>query len=126
MSELIEHEPERLVVGDRVRFDGRATRWLVRAESADRRYSLLTASFFGKVAYSVIDWGRGIRGPINVIGQGMGIGTTSGPDPAIDEAIAMLEDSDGGWTTSHRNNVPVQVEVLHPRPRSAWVQAGTP
>ena len=78
--------------GWRLRFDDKATVWLVRAETANRRYSLATASLFGAVHYTIIDWQDGIRGPMNVIGGGLSIFTTDGYDPAIDEAIGMLEE----------------------------------
>lgn len=102
-----------LEVGDRVQFDGKRTSWKVRAFACDGRYALATAGMFGKVLYTVMDSDEGIRGPLNVVGQGMGIFTLDGPDENIDEAIAMLEGrypeeiANGHWGVSHRNRVPL-------------------
>lgn len=109
-------------VDDRLRFDGKSTSWLVRAVNTDGRYAVATASLFGRVAYTVLDFEDGVRGPLNVIGWGMGIDTTSGPDPQIDEVIAML-DGTGAWKgntfeVSHRNRVPISITV-HRQPSAA-------
>lgn len=92
--------------------------WLARAATADNRYVLLTtvsplteeeAEEHGlpvgsrQVRYTVIDWHAYRRGALNVIGGGLGIETTSGPDEQIAEAIAMLSEPGGGWELSHRN-----------------------
>ena len=104
--------------GDRVRFDGKSTSWLARAATRDGRYLLLTASMFGKVYYTIIDWQQDIRGAMNVIGHGLDIFTTSGPDPAIDEAIAKLQgDNDwhlDQWEISHRNRVSLRITDHRP------------
>lgn len=104
-------EPERARVGDRVFFDNKRTSWRVRAQTADGRYQLATASMFGQVFYTVMDFTEDVRGPINVIGGGMDIFTTDGPDEAIDEAVAMLED---GWEVSHRSRVPLFINHVKP------------
>jgi hypothetical protein len=95
--------------GDRLQFDGKRTSWLVRATACDGRYSIATASMFGHVWYTIIDTNEGIRGALNIIGGGMGISTTAGPDPQIDECVAMLEDRDDTWEISHRRRVPLNV-----------------
>lgn len=112
--------------GDRVRFDGKATSWLVRATAAAGRYAVCTASIFGAVHYTVIDRAEQVRGAINVIGYGLGIDTTRGPDAGVDRAVQMLEhrpnlqlhpgaDPDGwdplerAWGISHRNRVPLRI-----------------
>jgi len=115
--------------GDRVRFDGKRTSWLARAGTPDGRYLLLTASFFGEVAYTIIDWERDVRGAMYVLGGGLGIETLRGPDPRIDEAISMLrpsllagespvgaEDDDGlrGFEVSWRNFVPLRITSVRP------------
>lgn len=73
---------------------------------------------------TVVDRLEGVRGAVNVIGHGLGIDTTSGPDTAVDRAVRMLErrsdtelhpdaDPDGwdplelAWGISHRNRVPL-------------------
>lgn len=98
-----------------VRFDGKRTPWRVRAEACDGRYQVATCSMFGKVHYTVIDHQEQVRGPLNVIGGGMGIFTTKGPDGKIDEVVAMLEGrypdgiALGTWEVSHRNRVTLVV-----------------
>ena len=89
-------------------FDGKRTPWRVRAAACDGRYSIATCSVFGRVLYTIVDWQEKIRGPLNIVGQGMGIFTTSGPDPAIDETVRLLEEPDGGWEVSYRNRVPLR------------------
>jgi hypothetical protein len=96
--------------GDRIRFDGKRTSWLIRAQTEDGRYQVATCSMFGRVYYTVIDHHENVRGPLNVIGQGMGIFTTKGPDDAIDNTVSMLES--GGFEVSHRNRVALRIEAL--------------
>ncbi|HEY2088545.1 MAG TPA: hypothetical protein VGH54_21320 [Mycobacterium sp.] len=109
-------------IGERIQFDGKRTSWLARAATDDGRYTLLTASLFGKVYYTIIDWQRGMRGPMNVIGWGLGIFTTSGPDEAIDKAMLMLRpwqfdenghgidaDEPRGFELSHRGEVRLDI-----------------
>lgn len=112
----------RVKVGDRVRFDNKRTSWRVRAETDDGRYFLATASIFGRVYYTVVDLRENVRGAINVIGGGMSIDTTDGPDEHIDKAIAMLEGrypkdiGRGYWEVSHRNRVPLNVTDIRETP----------
>jgi hypothetical protein len=117
-------------VGTRVRFDGKRTSWRVRAHAGRGRYTICTA-WFGchprtkerQVGYTIIDWHERIRGPLNVIGGGMGIATLDGPDPAIDRTVEMLDEGVefertaaidhctpcGGWQVSQRNNLPLVI-----------------
>lgn len=115
-----------LTAGDELRFDGKATSWLVRATAAGGRYAVCTAWFFGAVHYTVVDRLEGVRGAVNVIGNGLGIATGSGPDRGVERAVRMLEhrpdterrpdaDPDGWdtlelvWGISHRNRVPLHL-----------------
>ena len=124
-----------LNVGDRVRFDGKATSWLVRATAAGGRYAICTGSIFGVVHYTVVDRLEQIRGAVNVIGYGLGIATTSGPDDGVACAVRMLEhrpdlaltpDADPNawdglsWGVSHRNRVPLHITGLRPATATAW------
>lgn len=93
--------------GDRVHFDGKRTSWLARASTRNGRYLLCTSVMFGNVYYTIIDFEQHVRGAMNIIGHGLGIYTKAGADPAIDRAIAMLEESE--WTISHRNQVPLDI-----------------
>jgi hypothetical protein len=118
----------KIAIGDRVRFDGKRTSWLARAASEDGRYLLLTAALFGQVAYTIIDWEKAIRGPMNVIGWGLGIDTLSGPDEAIDGAMLMLRPLEPfppgvssrpvteprGFEVSRRGQVPLTVTGVRP------------
>ena len=98
----------RMQVGDRVRCDGKRTAWSVRASACSGRYFIATCSIFGVVYYTIIDLLGEVRGPLNIIGHGLDIFTTSGPDEGIDLAVRLLE-SDEGWTISHRACVPLVV-----------------
>lgn len=95
--------------GDRVRFDGKTTSWLAREGTSDGRYLLCTASVFGKTVYTIVDFDEQVRGPLNVVGHGMGIHTTRGPDPAIVETLDRLDQPGDQWCVSHRNQVPLQI-----------------
>ncbi|HEY9371491.1 hypothetical protein [Streptomyces sp.] len=107
--------------GWRVRFDGKRTTWLARAATRDGRYLILTASFFGAVHYTILDFVENVRGAMDIVGYGLGIDTTSGPDPAIDKAIDMLHGGrGGGWEVSARNRVAVNITGLRPRDAQAW------
>lgn len=98
-----------IAVGSKLWFDGKSTRWLVRANTKDGRYTLATASLFGQVHYTILDHETGRRGAMNVIGHGLSIFTTQGEDPHIDEAISMLEEPGKAWHLSHRNNVATNI-----------------
>lgn len=100
--------------GDRLRFDGKSTSWLVRAVTTDERYAVATCSLFGAVHYTATDHIEGSRGPLNVVGGGMGVFSTRGPDEGVDDAIRLLE-SGGGWGVSHRNRVRLNTTGHEPR-----------
>jgi hypothetical protein len=91
---------------EQIRFDGKRTGWHVRGHAKDGRYTLVTCKQFENVLYSVIDWEENVRGAMTVIGGGLGIDTAQGEDPAVDEALEMLEDS---FEVSHRNRVSLVV-----------------
>lgn len=95
-------------VDTKLRFDHKSTPWRVRASTSDTRYTLATASMSGTVFYTIIDWADNQRGPMNVIGGGLGIFTSEGADEAIDEAIQMLESGEG-WELSRRHSVPLDI-----------------
>ncbi|MDF3311601.1 hypothetical protein P3H15_42235 [Rhodococcus sp. T2V] len=57
----------------------------------------------GEFVYTVIDWRNGIRGPVNVIGQGMDVSTDQ-------QCRDLLDDLEAGrWEISHRNRVPLDL-----------------
>jgi hypothetical protein len=120
---------ETVEVGDVLKFDGKRCCWLVRAKTKDGRYAIATNKVSNRVSYTILDFKEGIRGPMNVIGWGLGIFTTSGADEAIDEAIHMLESSlaekeqyfrdhpenvgkviySRQWEVSHRNRLEIRI-----------------
>ena len=101
--------------GERLQFDGKRTSWLVRATACAGRYSIATASMFGRVYYTIIDVQENVRGPLNVIGGGMGIDTISGPDDQIDEVVKRLEGDDlTQWEVSHRSRLPLNITKAFP------------
>lgn len=122
----------RLRLGDRVQFDSKRTSWLCRAVTKDGRYTLLTSAMFGDVYYTIIDHERRIRGPMDIIGWGLGIFTLRGPDPAIDEAIRKLEEDH--FEVSRRGQVPLVITALrepddtdqHAARERAFTKEGTP
>ena len=98
--------PQQRLDPQQFRFDGKRTAWNVRGHARDGRFTLATCSQFGDVYYTVIDWAENVRGTVNVIGGGLGIETNSGADPAVIDALEMLE---GSFEVSHRNRVPLVV-----------------
>ena len=99
-------------VGDRVRFDNKQTAWFVRAVIPERDMLLATCTIFGKIYYTIVDFGEDVRGAMNVIGGGLGIFSRHGPDPAIDKAVENLRArifDQWRWGVSHRNRVPLKI-----------------
>lgn len=81
--------------------------WTVRAEND--RYVILTMPAKKSrtwLLYTVIDWERNVRGPINLIGGGWDI------QEDTDYAEKLAELVDGEVEVSWRNNVPVLVTEL--------------
>lgn len=97
--------PVAMCLGQRVRFESDRRWWTVRGVTADTVVLTRQAAFApaGTRVYTVIDWRAGVRGPVNVIGQGWDIDT--------DEECQHLADlvSDGEWAISQRNWVPIAV-----------------
>ena len=116
-------EQGRPPVDSRLQFNGKRTSWRVRANTSDGRYTVATAYYFGKLAYTIIEWGAQIRGPLNVIGGGVGIFSSAGADPAIDRLLEQLDEGtsiraeaeaagahcSGEWSISYRHRVPLEV-----------------
>lgn len=116
-------------VGDRARLLHGSTnderRWWT-VEAADERFVVLTrqADFrpLGEHSYTIIDWGRNLRGPCSQIGQGWDIDEPGGSDSLLRALNAYLEMMDllrrspkgtTVWPTeittevSYRNNVAI-------------------
>jgi len=111
-----DHDVERLPVGARVIFDQRGgLNWSVRAASSSGRWTLLSAPSGEKrwpTAYTIIDWTTRQRGPIDIIGGGIGLRSQSGDDPIITDTLAGLEA--GEWELSHRHRIPLSAYVVEP------------
>ena len=118
-----------LNVGDVVVFtypyEEQNKRWTVRATS--ERFVVLTSRGFGAdLLYTIIDWDREVRGPVNLIGGGYDI-RHSNVDEKCQELLkdlhgelVLFHNEDGtpeyssGVEVSYRNNVPIKVkEVIH-------------
>lgn len=95
-------------VGDRVKLDSDRRWWTVRASTADVVVLSRQAEFRsrGTLVYTVIDWRVGVRGPVNVIGQGW--------DVEHDERCRELADDvqRGKWEVSRRNWLSVEVRAV--------------
>ncbi len=108
------HDAGRLPMGARVIFDQRdGLNWTVRAASSSGRWTLLSAPSGEKrwpTAYTVIDWTTRHRGPIDIIGGGIGLTSQSGDDPVITDTLAGLEA--GEWELSHRHRIPLSAYVV--------------
>jgi len=77
------------------------------------RWTLLSAPSGEKqwpTAYTVIDWATRQRGPIDIIGGGIGLRSQSGEDPVITDTLAGLEA--GEWELSHRHRIPLSAYVV--------------
>ena len=99
-------EPLSLTPGDKLRFaEEPNTPYKVRATS--EHFALLTRQQpfrpMGVYLYTVVDWRNGVRGPINVVGQGWECKT----DEQCRDLIAELEA--GEWEVSHRNWLRIRV-----------------
>jgi hypothetical protein len=93
-------------MSSQVKFEGDRRWWSVRAE--DDRFTVLTrqANFRkkGVLCYTIIDRGRGVRGPCNLIGQGYGDGTYDDAQCAEILAGLRLHADQDRWLHEHRND----------------------
>ncbi|MGJ6127381.1 hypothetical protein QN239_32905 [Mycolicibacterium sp. Y3] len=98
--------PVTMAVGQRVRLDAERGWWTVRAVAGEDVVVLTRQAPFrrrGALEYAVLDWRAGVRGPVNVIGQGW--------DVTTDEQCQELADlvQAGKWSVSVRNWLPIAV-----------------
>lgn len=104
--------------GDRIKFAMDNHWWTVR--EADGRYVILTKQrpFHpkGELLYTIIDWGRGRRGPCNLIGQSWDVEEPGGCASllrALNLERGEENDETGDYLPavqiSHRNNVPIDI-----------------
>lgn len=106
-------------------FEEQKKKWTVRATS--ERFVVLTSRGFGAdLLYTIIDWDREVRGPVNLIGGGYGIfkhNVMEKSEELINDLhgeLVLLHNEDGtpeyssGVEVSYRNNVPIKIkEVIH-------------
>jgi hypothetical protein len=100
------YEPVPLGAGDRIFFAETPSKaFLVRAISENFVVVTRQADFKpkGDLCYLVIDWRNGVRGPINVIGQGWNVDT----DEECRELCQLMEA--GEWEISQRNWVYIRI-----------------
>lgn len=101
--------PVELAVGQRVKLhlDSRQRWWTVRGLTADTVVLTRQRDFRprGERVYTVIDWRAGVRGPVNVIGQGWDVST----DERCQELAEMVRS--GNWDISQRNWVPIDLNI---------------
>jgi hypothetical protein len=98
----------RLTVGQKVKLyhdAGGRFWWTVRARTETTVVLTRQASFRkrGVLCYTVIDYRAGVRGPINVVGQGWDTNT----DEECQELAQLV--LDGEWEISQRNWVPIDL-----------------
>ncbi|MDZ4268178.1 MAG: hypothetical protein U1D00_21215 [Mycobacterium sp.] len=94
-----------MTVGQRVRLDAERQWWVVRGVAGEVVVLTRQAPFRrrGALEYIVIDWRAGVRGPVNVIGQGWGVDT----DEQCQELAELVRDE--RWLVSMRNWLPIDV-----------------
>lgn len=101
--------PIELAVGQRVKLhlDSRRCWWTVRGLTADTVVLTRQRDFRprGERVYTVIDWRAGVRGPVDVIGQGWDVST----DELCQELAELVRA--GEWRISQRNWVPIDVQT---------------
>lgn len=98
--------PVAMTVGQRVRLDAERQWWSVRGVAGEVVVVLTRQAPFqrrGALEYTVIDWRAGVRGPVNVIGQGWGVDT----DEQCQELAELVRDE--RWLVSMRNWLPIDV-----------------
>ncbi|OMC24292.1 hypothetical protein A5739_24615 [Mycobacterium colombiense] len=98
--------PVAMTVGQRVRLDAERQWWSVRGAAGEVVVVLTRQAPFqrrGALEYTVIDWRSGVRGPVNVIGQGWGVDT----DEQCQELAELVRDE--RWLVSMRNWRPIDV-----------------
>ncbi|ORA45345.1 hypothetical protein BST46_25295 [Mycobacterium timonense] len=98
--------PVTMTVGQRVKLDHERQLWTVRGVAGEDVAVLTRQAPFrrrGALEYTVLDWRAGVRGPVNVIGQGWDVDT--------DEQCQQLADlvRAGKWSVTVRNWLPIDV-----------------
>jgi len=102
-------EPTPLRIGQRVKFGRDARWWTVRGKTDDTVVLTRQATFRpkGDLAYTVIDWRAGVRGPFNTIGRGWNVHT----DAQCQELAELVRD--GEWEISQRNWALIDLVLVH-------------
>ncbi|OKH71780.1 hypothetical protein EB73_09875 [Mycobacterium sp. SWH-M3] len=95
-----------MAVGQRVRLGRERQWWSVRGVAGEEVVVLTRQAPFrrrGALEYTVLDWRSGVRGPVNVIGQGWGVDT----DEQCQELAELVRGE--RWLVSMRNWLPIDV-----------------
>lgn len=98
--------PVAMAVGQRVKLGDERQWWTVRGVAGEQVVVLTRQAPFrrrGALEYTVLDWRSGVRGPVNVIGQGWGVDT----DEQCQELAELVRDE--RWLVSVRNWLPIDV-----------------
>lgn len=98
--------PVAMAVGQRVKLGAERQWWTVRGVAGEQVVVLTRQAPFrrrGALEYTVLDWRSGVRGPVNVIGQGWGVDT----DEQCQELAELVRDE--RWLVSVRNWLPIDV-----------------
>lgn len=100
-----------LNVGDVVVFtypyEEQKKKWTVQATSD--RFVILTSRGYGAgIIYTILDWGREVRGPVNLTGGGYPIKRES----LTEDVNHLLEDLHDDLEVSYRNNVPIKIKEV--------------
>lgn len=101
--------PVVMEVGQRTRLDGERQWWTVRAAAGQDIVVLTRQAPFrqrGALEYTVLDWRSGVRGPVNVIGQGWRLESVDSDAQCQELADAVHA---GQWSVSQRNWLPIVV-----------------
>lgn len=97
--------PVDMAVGQRVKLDSERQWWTVRGNAGEVVVLTRQAPFRrrGVLEYTVLDWRSGVRGPVNVVGQGWDVDT----DEQCQELAELVHG--GKWTVTVRNWLPIDV-----------------
>ena len=131
-------KPVALAVGQQVKLDGERQWWAVRGVAGEHVAVLTRQAPFrrrGALEYTVLDWRSGVRGPVNVIGQGWGVDTEgvkvdNGQTAGLNSSVRTRPER-GMPRLILRGNFAGSVVVRHPRwadrrALTKWERLGRP
>jgi hypothetical protein len=109
-------EPVAMQAGQRVKLDTDRRWWTVRGLTAHTVVLTRQAEFQarGALVYTVIDWRAGVRGPVNVVGQGWDVDT----DEQCQQLAELVRDREWG-------DLPMELVTDHGHPSEVNPMATT-